>query len=673
MRIIGIKIIGGDSSVIKNLESNHWYPFGDYPEPVNREGTWVIEPCLKDIDLYQMFRDIPTVSICGIVGKNGSGKSTVIDCLLMILNNAACYLLNDQYGEDEVKPRLSHGLHGELFFESHDTIMRIKCDDTNVYFSEGGPDEQLTLNNTHDRYNIIADLCYVIFVNYGIYGLNENDYQGNNPDGEISGKWLKQLYNIEQNYIFPITITPLRRNGNIDINEHLREAMEKLVALMMYSKINNNDFLDGYYPITIHYQLDEGVESFLADKIAGEVRADEVKTEWLMHIKTAILNGWANYLGCEGLYVIETNDVLGKQKEIYNLLLDYIASYTLLLCIHYVKFRNIFNVVNEAIWLESNGSIPEGWEDGLNSLPILFGYILSDETTVTYGIKRCVETIKCANKGLDTPSYLKYEGTIAASEFKIGHSLKEIIFRLPPPIFKLDLALRKNSQKNKRRSFKMSDSDGIMFSKLSSGEKQWMLSLSSAMFHIKNIEESVSRLKGFGYKNVCLIFDEAELYFHPDFQRGFVYHLLQYLSWLGLVKGGFIESIQIIIATHSPFILSDLAQNQILFMKDGCDYRASLKDNEREVFRKKGTFGANYYELLRSGFFLEDNSIGLFASDIIGKLVTAYHSEHNKKRKKFFMDYHRQYIAITEIIADKYLQQVVKSMIADMALDYKEQ
>lgn len=420
MKIIGIKIIDGDSSVIKNLKPNYWYPFGDYPEPVNKDGKWAIEPYRKDIDLYQMFRDIPTVSICGIVGKNGSGKSTVIDTLLMIINNAACYLLNDQYGEDEVSPRLSHGLSGELFFESHGIIMRIKCNDTEVYFSDGGPDELLTFNNTHNRHEIIADLCYVIFVNYGIYGLNENDYQGNIPEGEISGKWLKQLYHIEQNYIFPITITPLRRNGNIDINEHLREAMEKLVALMMYLKIKNNDFLDGYQPLIVHYQLDEGMSAYLSDKIASEVKADEAKTEWLMHIKTVIMNGWTNYLECEGLYNIETNDALEKQKNTYNLLLDYIASYTLLLCIHYVKFREIFNVVNEAKRLESIGYIPKDLEEGQNNLSILFGHILTDETTVTYGINRCIDTIKCAKeKGLDKTSFLNYEGKIVASDYKM--------------------------------------------------------------------------------------------------------------------------------------------------------------------------------------------------------------------------------------------------------------
>ena len=40
MRIIGIRIFGGDSLVLKNLKPG-WYPLGEYQEPTdNNNYTW---------------------------------------------------------------------------------------------------------------------------------------------------------------------------------------------------------------------------------------------------------------------------------------------------------------------------------------------------------------------------------------------------------------------------------------------------------------------------------------------------------------------------------------------------------------------------------------------------------------------------------------------------------
>ena len=96
-----------------------------------------------------------------------------------------------------------------------------------------------------------------------------------------------------------------------------------------------------------------------------------------------------------------------------------------------------------------------------------------------------------------------------------------------------------------------------------------------------------------------------------------MFNLLRYLSWLNLVV---IESIEIVIATHSPFILSDMMKENILFMRDGMDYRRTMTNNEAEEFQNFNTFGANYYDLLRNGFFLGNNAIGKFATQVINNI-----------------------------------------------------
>ena len=44
MRLIGIKTGAGDSLVMKNLQENMWYPFGEYTEPTKTNGwKWQTE------------------------------------------------------------------------------------------------------------------------------------------------------------------------------------------------------------------------------------------------------------------------------------------------------------------------------------------------------------------------------------------------------------------------------------------------------------------------------------------------------------------------------------------------------------------------------------------------------------------------------------------------------
>lgn len=66
----------------------------------------------------------------------------------------------------------------------------------------------------------------------------------------------------------------------------------------------------------------------------------------------------------------------------------------------------------------------------------------------------------------------------------------------------------------------------------------------------------------FKFRHVTIIFDEIELYFHPEMQRTFIANLIDGISQLSLKN---IRSIQIMLVTHSPFILSDIPKINVLF------------------------------------------------------------------------------------------------------------
>ena len=77
------------------------------------------EERLKSNSLYSRYlsdADI-AVNVSAIVGKNGSGKSSIVEYIIRLINNFATML----FGEDFISPSADHlhyidGMHGELYF-----------------------------------------------------------------------------------------------------------------------------------------------------------------------------------------------------------------------------------------------------------------------------------------------------------------------------------------------------------------------------------------------------------------------------------------------------------------------------------------------------------------------------------------------------------------------------
>ena len=70
-------------------------------------------------------------------------------------------------------------------------------------------------------------------------------------------------------------------------------------------------------------------------------------------------------------------------------------------------------------------------------------------------------------------------------------------------------------------------------------------------------------------------------------------------------------SFNIILTTHSPFILSDIPACNILALKDG---------EPDEQFKNEKTLAANIYDILNNGFFMDD-FIGEYSSIFIDEII----------------------------------------------------
>jgi predicted ATP-binding protein involved in virulence len=113
---------------------------------------------------------------------------------------------------------------------------------------------------------------------------------------------------------------------------------------------------------------------------------------------------------------------------------------------------------------------------------------------------------------------------------------------------------------------------------------------------------------------VNIIFDEIELYFHPEYQRRFVSEILRRISKLEVPE---ITRFNLLFVTHSPFILSDIPATNVLHMENG-----------RIIERNALTFAANVHQMLSDSFFMK-STIGDFAKYQFEQIILFYQKVRN--------------------------------------------
>lgn len=202
-------------------------------------------------------------------------------------------------------------------------------------------------------------------------------------------------------------------------------------------------------------------------------------------------------------------------------------------------------------------------------------------------------------KGLEE---LVWNVDIAKLRKKYGENTFEDSEKMPPRIFTWDLIFQiKGSDENKDIPYRM----------FSSGEKQFLQVIGAVMYHIHNIDSIASTERR--YRNVNLIFEEIELYFHPEWQRKLVWWLMEMLR---SIKYQWVKNVNIVLVTHSPFVLSDIPKANVLFLREG-----------KPVYEmQSNTFGANIHNLLKNGFFLPGLPMGEFAHKKIDSIFEKLNS-----------------------------------------------
>lgn len=167
--------------------------------------------------------------------------------------------------------------------------------------------------------------------------------------------------------------------------------------------------------------------------------------------------------------------------------------------------------------------------------------------------------------------------------------------------------------------YSQKDSDIML---LSSGEEN-ALSLFSRFYELFSIKNKNKIDKD----NVLVIIDECELTFHPEWQRKFIYNLINFIEHIPKK-----HNFQIIITSHSPFIVSDLPHENIIIMKNNNENEIKDKIKNMIKFDNK-TFASDISKLFQNSFFL-DNTIGQFATEIIKNMIDKIQSKKKINKKE---------------------------------------
>lgn len=558
-----------DSRFLRILEEDKLYPFYsgyDFKFEKNEIVSITETTDVSPSNLYNV--EIASgksleVNISAVVGKNGSGKSSIIELLYAALFNISVKAELLPIENEDGEPILfEENLRVELYYLISGKYYLLKLFDE---FLSVKNITAITVKNIDKDSFLSSELFYTIAINYSHYALNS----------EHLGDWVKNIFHKNDGYQTPLVLNPFRKKGNININEEEYLTKSRLLANIISPTSEKG-------PFWINKR-----RTLIPDKVATSIKFS-IDDEKIKKVN--------KYLG--------DNTLLDKH---YSKIIDTI--YDHLISKEKQEFKNTFNLdfVNKYLVVKIF-NISQKYKPYNEEFRFLASRKLNEEKLIGLLQKLKTETSHIAFKLHQTINFIENSDFIVnrmgnwvplsrLNEFinSIEKESTNNINFLPPSFFKYDLRFKKDKE---------------TLNTLSSGEKQRIFSSSTYKYHLYNLD-TVTEKPFKIYENINIIFDEIELYYHPDFQKTFISDFLESLKTLQLKR---IKRINCIMVTHSPFILSDIPVSNTLKLIKG------LPD---ESIGDKQTFGSNIHDLLANDFFMSDGFMGEWAKKKI-KSVADY-------------------------------------------------
>lgn len=458
--------------------------------------------------------------------------------------------------------------------------------------------------------------------------------------------WINSVFHKNDGYVRSLVLNPYRDNGLINMEIEIQLAKYRIVALLIDGEKRKRTIFRDYSLDRIYFSLDE---NYIRRKFSNQTKKDVIKN---------ILDKLENH-DRELLTIINA----------FNIRINLSSSESRIIALAYLqkKIDKIIGIYDSYKEYRKKGTYSIY---GLRNVNLKNNYIRlveQIEEDPSHIVSKVKQTINFLKKSKDSMKnidecfdYRWYSNPNYGNFVESFMSLDDIINSFPPPIFKFEVYLNrlvdlnldkyKDDEKflgvknveemetvipasegyyfiskksgmiklgTKQKKYvkqniiikwngKNWEKDKINLNKLSSGELQMMHTLSTHAYHIRNlISISQDKIK---YYNINLVFDEAEICFHPEYQRQFISRLIEMLRVLKNVNRQRC-CFNVFILTHSPFILSDLPSSNVLYMDNG---NVGIIDSE--------VLGQNISVLLNQNFFLKFY-VGEYVKNRINSLI----------------------------------------------------
>ena len=598
------------------------------------------------------------INVEAIVGVNGSGKSSLFEIIYRVINNLSCLLNRGKRRKTADDLYYVKDLYAELYYVVNGQLARISCLGDKVEF-QMGKEASVTLTAVKDgmvssEKVLMADFVkwakenffYTIVTNYSLQAFNANDYKRERclilkdvlddtmAETQAEGHvWMDSLFHKNDGYMTPIVLNPYRDEGVFDLNKEHHLTLYRLSAILIYAQKHYRHFMEDYDLNNILYTFDaSSLKKKYVEKYQMEFKVyDGYKFSPLEH----------NDIGTEILKCYGVMDGLNFDDTLQKTAAMYLIYKTFAIANSYPAYEEFSGLG------EQDKFTQEVEPETMELICKLVKTIKRDKSHISLKIRQTLHFLNALKKGtIDSLKFLTrkishQEYFLCVDEGKDLRSMRDIQEYLPPSFFQIEILM------NRFENGKRVNDTPIPIEQMSAGERQYLYTFSTYIYHVLNLL-SIQESHRVRYRNINLILDEVEICFHPEFQRRFVYELLGYIKRLNMNRNA---SFNILIATHSPFILSDIPQNNILYLEDG-----------KMVMPKgiKNPFAANICDILYQSFFLKQGFVGEFARKKIKRVI-----ERLLPNGYFLDDSEAEYHLLMELIGDPFLKMQLQQLYED--------
>lgn len=598
------------------------------------------------------------INVEAIVGVNGSGKSSLFEIIYRVINNLSCLLNRGKRRKTADDLYYVKDLYAELYYVVNGQLARISCLGDKVEF-QMGKETSVTLTaikngRVSSEKVLMADFVkwakenffYTIVTNYSLQAFNANDYKRerclilkdtlNDAMAETQAEgqvWMDSLFHKNDGYMTPIVLNPYRDEGVFDLNKEHHLTLYRLSAILIYAQKHYRRFMEDYDLNDILYTFDSSsLEKKYVEKYQVKFKVyDGYKFSPLQH----------NDIGTEILKCYGVMDGLNFDDTLQRTAAMYLIYKTFAIVNSYPAYEEFSGLG------ELDKFIQEVEPETMELIYKLVKTIKRDKSHISLKIRQTIHFLNALKKGtIDSLKFLTRkishrEYFLCVDEGKDLRSMRDIQEYLPPSFFQIEILM------NRFENGERVNDTPIPIEQMSAGERQYLYTFSTYIYHVLNLL-SIQESHRVRYRNINLILDEVEICFHPEFQRRFVYELLGYIKRLFMNRNA---SFNILIATHSPFILSDIPQSNILYLEDG---KMVMPESI------KNPFAANICDILYQSFFLKQGFVGEFARKKIKHII-----ERLLPGDYFLDDSEAEYHLLMELIGDPFLKMQLQQLYED--------